>query len=441
MMLKETLRGVVRAQREELALLELGTPREMLGSIDLGLPFATVLSGIRRCGKSTLLRQLMGKTKGPYYFNFEDPRAAAFELSDFQKLDEVFAEEFGKSDRYFFDEIQNVGKWELFVRAKLDQKKRFFITGSNASMLSKELGTRLTGRHLKRELFPFSYREFLAFTSKKEGVESFRQYLRSGGFPEYVEYGKAEMLHELFNDIIARDVVVRQKLRSAKTITEMALYLISNTGKEFSYNGLRKTFELGSTNSAVDFVSYLEDAYLLFTVPKFDYSLRKQRANPKKVYSVDNGLSTANTASFSADNGRMLENHVFMDLKRRGKDVYYFRENKECDFIVKDKGKAASAIQVCYELDEDNKKRELEGLLEAMDKLGLKEGTILTMDAEDKLTLNGRTVRVTPAWKWSIENPQMTKKSSIRASPACSLPTHAGTGKPASLGKPEGKRI
>ncbi|MEW6328751.1 MAG: ATP-binding protein [Candidatus Micrarchaeota archaeon] len=402
MMLKETLRSVVKTQAEELAASEYGTEREMVSEIDLTLPFAIVISGIRRCGKSTLLRQIMKKTSNPYYFNFEDPRATGFEVGDFQKLDEIFREEKERSDFYFFDEIQNVQRWELFVRTMLDRKKHFLITGSNASLLSKELGTRLTGRHLRHELFPFSYAEFLSFTSKKAGAESFGEYLRKGGFPEYLKYGRSEILQALFNDIITRDIVVRHKLRSAKTIKEMALYLIANTGNEFSYNGLAKTFGLGSTNSAVSFVSYLEDSYLLFTVPKFDYSLKKQSVNPKKAYSIDNGLSTANSVSFSSDRGRALENQAFLNLRRNGKETYYFRGRGECDFIVREKNRIKEAIQVCYELNEDNREREIGGLFEALERFGLEKGLILTYDQEDELKEAGKRIKVQPVWKWSL---------------------------------------
>jgi predicted AAA+ superfamily ATPase len=275
------------------------------------------------------------------------------------------------------------------------------ITGSNASLLSKELGTRLTGRHLKHELFPFSYQEFLNFTSKKIGADSFGEYLKSGGFPEYLLYCKTEILQELFNDIIMRDIVVRHKLRSPKVIKEMALYLITNVGVEFSYNNLAKTFNLGSTNSAVAFVSYLEDSYLIFTVSKFDYSLKKQMVNPKKVYSIDNGLSSANSISFSSNKGRMLENWVFLDLKRTGKEIFYFKGERECDFLVREKNKITAAIQVCYELNEENKERELSGLVEALEKFNLTEGAILTYNQEDELKVSGKTVFVKPAWRWA----------------------------------------
>ncbi|MFH0818195.1 MAG: ATP-binding protein, partial [Candidatus Micrarchaeota archaeon] len=332
-----------------------------------------------------------------------DPRAANFEAGDFPKLDAAFREEFGASGCYFFDEIQNVPKWELFVRSQLDRGKHFAITGSNASLLSRELGTRLTGRHMRHELFPFSYSEYLAFTSAKAGLGTFNDYFLRGGFPEYLSAGKSEILQELFNDILARDIMVRHGLRSGKALRELAAYLLSNTGKEFSYNSLAKTFSLGSVNTAVAFVSYLEDSYLLFTVPKFDYSLKKQSVNPKKVYSIDNGFSNANSASFSSDKGRMLENLVFLELKRQGGEIFYFRQKGECDFLVRQKGKITAAYQACYELSEDNRAREVSGLAEAMARFGLREGLILTNDGEDELRVSGKTILVKPVWKWLLE--------------------------------------
>lgn len=402
MILKETLRRIVKAQKKELESSEQGIARTSAKTIELSLPFAVILSGIRRCGKSTLLRQVMATTNSSYYFNFEDPRATSFELNDFQKLEEIFRDEYGESSNYFFDEIQNIENWELFIRTMLDRKKYFLITGSNASLMSKELGTRLTGRHLTQELFPFSYCEFLIFTSKKRGLDSFEEYLLKGGFPEYLKFDRSDILQELFTDIIMRDIVVRHKLRSPKVIKEMALYLISNIGVEFSYNSLAKTFNIGSTNSAIAFVSYLEDSYLLFTVSKFDYSLKKQAVNPKKVYLIDNGLADVNSVSFSSNRGRMLENCVFLELRRAGKEIFYFRENKECDFLVKERNAIVMAIQVCYELNEDNKQREIDGLVEAMKKFNLPEGTILTLDQQDELIISDKTIKICPVWRWQI---------------------------------------
>ena len=402
MILKENLRNIIKSQRENLALLEEGIGREALEQIDIKIPFALVLSGIRRCGKSTLLRQLMKKTRGFYYFNFEDPRTANLEISDFQKMDEIFLEEYGNQDYYFFDEIQNLAKWELMVRAILDKKKHVVITGSNASLLSKELGTRLTGRHIRYELFPFSFREFLILINGKPSLGSFEEYFAKGGFPEYLKVKRAEILQELLNDIITRDIAIRYKIRNLKTIKEMALYLLTNIGKEFSYNALKKIFNLGSTNSAISFVSYFQDSYLLFAIPKFDYSLKKQLINPKKVYSIDNGLSSINSASFSGDKGKMLENMVFINLKKRYKDIFYFREKKECDFVIKEGAKIKESIQVCYDLNEDNREREMSGLIEALEKFNLNKGLILTYKQEDELKIKNKKIKVLPVWKWLI---------------------------------------
>jgi hypothetical protein len=403
MILKETLRTVVKSQREELISLNKGISREELKEIKTDVPFALILSGIRRCGKSTLLHQIIGSMKGFYYFNFEDPRAIEFELADFQKLNDIFIEEYGEQEHYFFDEIQNIEKWELFIRQMLDKKKHVIITGSNASLLSKELGTKLTGRHLRYELFPFSYKEFLTLTKEKPSIESFQKYLNKGGFPEYLKLERADILQQLLNDIIERDIVIRHKIRSTKTIKEMALYLITNAGKEFSYNKLKKTFQLGSVNTAIAFVSYFEDSYLLFTVPKFNYSLKKQIVNNKKIYSVDNGLSRVNSTSFSEDKGKMLENMTFISLRKKYKDIFYFKEKNECDFLVKEGTKITKAIQICFELNEDNKKRELNGLIEALEKFSLNEGLILTYNQEDEIKIQNKKIKATPMWKWLLE--------------------------------------
>ncbi len=400
MILKETLRQIVIEQRAELGFFEYGIEREELGKIRLGLPYAIIISGVRRSGKSTLLHQLLKKLSNFYYLNFEDTRLIDFESSDFEKLDEIFREEYGDSQFYLLDEIQNVKHWEIFVRSRLDKRKQFIITGSNASLLSRELGTRLTGRHLNVELFPFSFREILLLKKEKASPKSFEQYLNKGGFPEFAKYERAEILRELLSDILHRDIVSRHNIREIKALQEIAIYLLTNVGKEFSFNSLKRMFGFGSVNTPISFVSYLEDSYLLFTIPKFDYSLRKQLINEKKVYSIDNGLSVANSVSFTSDKGRMLENAVFVGLRRSHKDIYYFKGKGECDFLVKEGGSIRMAIQVTYEMNEDNKRHELDGLLEAMSKFGLDESLIITSNQEDEINIQGKKILVKPAWKW-----------------------------------------
>ncbi len=400
MILKDALRGIARSQREALLSMDNGVERESLKKIAMNSPFAMIISGIRRCGKSTLLKQISRKLDTFYYFNFEDPRLAAFEVEDFQKLNEVFEEEFGKCDYYLLDEIQNVKGWELFVRSMLDRRGRFVITGSNASLLSRELGTRLTGRHIRYELFPFSFKEFLSFNKFRPDESSFSDYLNRGGFPDYLRFTRPDVLQELLNDVIARDIIVRRGIRNVQVVRELAIYLITNIGKEFSYNALKKLFMLGSVNSAISFVSSFEESYLFFTVPRFDYSFKSQIVSPKKIYCIDNGLAVVNSASFSGDRGRLLENAVFLELRRRHKEIFYFRGNGECDFLVKEAGKIVEAVQVCWELNSDNTKHELEGLHEAAMKSGVKRGLVLTFSQEDKLDYEGIHVAVLPVWKW-----------------------------------------
>jgi len=401
MILKETLAETAAAQKEIILSTDIGIEREMLHEIKLIPGFASVISGIRRTGKSTLLRQLIANHAAFNYLNFEDVRIFGFELKDFKRLEDFFSSE--GSNLYFFDELQNVDGWERYIRTLLDNKKTVVITGSNASLLSKELGSKLTGRHLRYELFPFSFKEFLSFKDTNPSLNNFEDYLQTGGMPEYIKLQNDMILQELFNDIIARDITVRYNLRNPKLVKELALYLLSNVGKEFSFQKLRKMYDLGSVNTVISLIGYYEDSYLLFTVPQFDFSLRSRLVNAKKVYAIDTGLIRANSVSFSQDKGRMLENIVFIHLKRLGKEVFYFKKDNECDFITRDAKKKLELFQVCFELNEDNKDREINGMLAAMDYTKLKSGTILTLNQTDKLDFDNKTIIVKPVWQWLID--------------------------------------
>lgn len=400
MIRKEILQEVIESQRKWIIQFGKGIERDKLKDIKLSASFAVVISGIRRCGKSTLLSQLLKRQKKFYYLNLEDPRLNNFELDDFNKADQIFRERYGKNCPYFFDEIQNIPEWEKFVRFLIDNKKEVVITGSNASLLSKELGTKLTGRHLRIELFPFSYNEYLRFFNSKTSVESFNKYLYKGGFPEFLKMDNPAIHHELLKDVVSRDIAVKFGIKNISILNKLVAYLISHTGKEFSYNSLKKMFDIKSVQTVIDYISYFEDAYLIFVINKFSYSYKKQQVNPKKVYSIDNGFSYSNSVSFSKDKGRMLENNVFLNLRRNYSEIYYYSEKAECDFIIKEKEKIIQVIQVCYHLNKDNEKREIEGLLESMRKFNLKEGLILTNNQEDILEIDGKKIYVKPVWQW-----------------------------------------
>lgn len=402
MILKSTLLETIKSQKENLLHSDRGIEREKLKQIKISAGLASIITGIRRAGKSTLLLQLTKSMDDFNYLNFEDVRIFGFDQKDFNRLDEIFSAE-GTSNYYLFDEIQIIEGWERYVRTLLDRKKKVILTGSNASMLSKELGTKLTGRYLKYDLIPFSYSEFLNLTRQKMTTESFNNYLYLGGFPEYLKIGNEQILQELFNDIIIRDITVRYGLRNPKLVKELALYLLSNVGKEFSYQSLKKLFNLGSVNTIISIVGYFENSYMLFTIPQFDFSYKKRLVNKKKVYAIDTGLIKANSVSFSQDKGRMLENVVFTQLKRMDLEVFYFKKERECDFISRSSRNELNAYQVCFDLNEDNKDREINGLLEALNYTKQKVGYILTLEQNDELELNGKKIIVKPVFNWMVE--------------------------------------
>ena len=402
MLTKETLREVIISQREQLNKLDLGILREKGKEIKIEDSFALLITGIRRCGKSTFLNQILKKQKKGYYLNLEDPRLEGFDLSDFNKIETIMKETYGQKGVYFFDEIQNIDKWEKFIRYLIDKKEKVIITGSNASLLSRELGTKLTGRYLQVELFPFSFEEFLNIKKENPSAKSFEEYLSKGGFPEFLKKENPSILHELLSDVVLKDIAVRFGIKNTNILNKIAIYVISNVGKEFSYNSIKKMFDIKSVQSVIDYVSYFENAYLIFTVPKFSYSYKQQQVSPKKVYSIDNGFSYANSASFSKDRGKMLENIVFLGLRKKYRDIFYFQEKNECDFIIKQKEKIVSAIQVCFDFNEENKDREINGLISALKKFNLNEGIILTYNQEDEFTIDGRKILIKPAWNWLL---------------------------------------
>lgn len=380
------------------------------------LPHAIVISGLRRSGKSTLLKQVRKnfyQDELVYYFNFEDERLIGFEVGDFNILYETFIELFGKSKVFFFDEIQNIEGWEHFVRRMYDREFKFIITGSNSSLLSRELGTKLTGRYVGLELYPFSFREFLKFKgipfpkeplTEERGLikGAFNEYLETGGIPEYLRFENAEILKTLYENILYKDILVRYGLGDEKALRKLALYLFSNYTSEVNYSKLQKLLGLGSANTVKNYIGYLENSYMVFTISKYDFSLKKQIYAPKKVYAIDSAFINLISFKFSRDRGKLLENFVFLELKRRNLELYYHRGRQECDFIVTEREKPVAAIQVTVALNA-NREREYGGLLEALEVYGLEKGLILTEAEEFEEIFQGKTIIVKPIWKWLLE--------------------------------------
>jgi uncharacterized protein len=371
--------------------------------------FVTIVSGIRRCGKSTLLLNIK---KNAYYVDFDDERYLDFKVEDFQNLYELLIELFGEKDYFIFDEIQNIFGWERFVRRLHNNKKKVFVTGSNASLLSRELGTHLTGRTTNYQLYPFSFREYLDFKNKSLNFNTtsqvglvkkeFKEYLRFGGFPEFLETQNTNYLKSLYDNIIYRDIIVRYKLSSETALKQTAYYALTNIGREISFNNIKKMVSLSSATTIREYFSYFENSYLFFIIPKFNYSLKKQQYSSKKVYCIDNSLAIHLGFNFSENSGRLLENLVFIELKRRNLEIYFHKEKKECDFLIKNGLDIVQAIQVCYDLTLENKQRELDGLLEALNSYNLKEGLLLTYDEEEEVTIKNKKISILPVWKWLI---------------------------------------
>ena len=361
--------------------------------------FARIITGVRRCGKSTVVQMNFLK-KSAFYLNFEDTSLYGFDTKDFEILNEAI-EKFSKENscKYLcFDEIQSVNGWEIFVHRKLEENYLVIVTGSNASLLSWELGTRLTGRHLDYEMFPFSFQEFCVLKKLKVNTNSFSKYLTQGGFPEAIKNESDEILQRLFDDILTRDIAVRHSIRDVRTLKILSLYLASNCGNLISGSKLSAQLGIKTNVTILEYLSYLEQCYLFFFVPKFNYSAKAQSVNPKKVYCIDTGMIQSVTLSSNADMGRMLENAVFIELRRRTKNIWYYSESSfECDFLYGHDSVPENAVQVCYELTSENREREVRGLVETCRKFPGVKPLIVTFNQKDKISYDGMIIEAIPA--------------------------------------------
>lgn len=389
------------------------------------------LIGVRRCGKTSIfyhmINQLIEKIEKTkiLFLNFEDERfelnsdeldlilQAYMELYPSYKLSECY---------FFFDEIQNIPNWEKFIRRMYDTiSKNIFITGSNSKLLSSEIATSLRGRTLNFEIFPLSFKEYLSFkdievdfySSKslafiKNAQESF---LKNGSFPEILfleEIYANKTLQEYFNVLLYKDLAERYNITNTVALKFFLKRIISSSTKQISinkiFNELKSSGIKIGKNTLYEFLEYVQNIYLALTLQKYDNSLINKELGEKKIYSIDIGLNNATEFRFSDDIGKSLENAVFLELKRKEFDIYYYRTSKsECDFLVFDKNTISDVIQVTFDMsDENTKSREIKGLIEACKNFDLKSGIIITFDNEDELIENGIKIKIIPFYKWSI---------------------------------------
>jgi len=395
------IQAVVDEQSSTFRSFDLGISRESLPMLPVTTTHALVVSGIRRCGKSVLLHQFVrNEIEEVFYFNFADIRLYDFLVNDFVLLDEIVKES-GKKI-LFFDEIQLIKGWEIYVRQKLDQSIRVIITGSNARMLSVELGTNLTGRHISKELFPFSYKEFCLLKNFNFNKESYESYLEKGGFPEFLKTNNKDVLSSLIEDIIYRDIASRYAIRDINGLKTLCIYLMSVAAKRISPSKLTTIIGVKSPSTVLEYLSHFESSYVINLISKFSYSLKSQMLSEKKVYIVDNGLINVSSISASKDLGRKFENTVYWDIRKLTKSIWYFSDNQsECDFVYRI-DETYFALQVCYELHHDNQEREIKGILSAMKYFNLTDGVILTLNQSDLISIDSYKIKVIPAYQFEL---------------------------------------
>ena len=377
-----------------------------------------VITGVRRSGKSSLLylisKQLNLQEQDFCYLNLDDERIPQ-DISIFEDIYSLHRQMYQNEPVFFFDEVQNIKGWERFINRIYENGSKIYLTGSNASLLSSEISTTLTGRNKTIELFPFSFSEFLRFKNIKLSIyqldtrvkatliKAFDEFIKIGGFPLVVKEDDTEILDTYFKDILYRDIIARFRISQIEEIKHIGIYFAANVAKLFSISTLQKITGIKSTASINDYLHYYIQSYMFYFIRKYDFSVKKQILNPRKVYAVDQGLANRIGFSFSENKGRVLENIVFLQLLRKKADVFYFSKKNECDFVIKQGLKITDAIQVCYSLNHENMDRELHGLLEPMDEFNLSHGKLIVYNTEIKQNELPANVKLMYIWQWLLE--------------------------------------
>ncbi|OGJ19047.1 hypothetical protein A3K73_04480 [Candidatus Pacearchaeota archaeon RBG_13_36_9] len=401
---------------EENPTIEREAAAKAIKLISLDMPL--VITGVRRCGKSFLLKIIKEKLKLEkkryFYINFNDDRLVNFSIDDFQKIiDFLNEQEYNENCFLFIDEIQEVSGWEKWID-RIKSRHKIIITGSNSRLLSSEIATILTGRSISLELTPLSFKEFLKARKipledwkldlKKQAIirKELKSFLKIGGIPKRITTGQNIVVKELYEDIIYRDIIKRFS-KLDKQIKEIAIFFFSNPSSQISFRNLSKMVQLKNIATIKAITENFESSFLFFFLNKFDFSVRKQIQNPKKVYCIDNGFLTSMGFRLSEDKGKLMENLAAVELRRREKEIFYYSGRYECDFLIRKGNKIIEAIQVTYEINEESEEREINGLIEALNKFKLKEGLIVTLDQEKEEKIQDKTIKLIPLWKWLLE--------------------------------------
>ena len=373
----------------------------------------SVISGIRRAGKSTLMLQIADYFSTFHFITFDDERLIDFQVSDFNAL-MVELNKIKSSKVIVIDEVQNIEGWERFVRRLHDEEYKVILSGSNSKLLSSELATHLTGRYIKTELYPFSFAEYLQLKQINSQdkttenlslmIKSFDQYNEKGGFPEYLLSDDPEYLKRIYEDVLYRDLIVRFGIKNIKGFKQLAQYLFTNFTKETNYNSLASLLGFNSTTSVRDYVSFLSESYMLFEIYKYDFSLKKQYTSNKKIYVIDNGLRNKVSFRISPDLGQLLENTVFIELKRRGIEFWFYKtkNNLEVDFLWF--ANTPKLLQVCYDLSSPvTLKREITALETAMQTFSVNHSCIISYNTSDLIETPSGIIKVIPVWQWLLD--------------------------------------
>ena len=425
MISKEKLKEVVLSNQEFIS----NQVRNMVKRENIRLPEelnkVVMLYGARRSGKTFVLFDLFKRYEDTsLYIDFEDDRLLDFQANDFEILKDVFLELkpdlLDKKKRFLLDEIQSIKNWEKFCRRVVEKENiEVFVAGSSSKIMPLEIHTSLRGRAWSIEITPFSFREYLQaknisveesfiYGSKKIITKKhFSDYMRWGGFPEVVlskdEFEKRKLIKEYLGAMFFKDLVEKFNINNIHLLDALIDKLFSSFSQRFSltafYKQHKEKFPF-SKDSLFSYYKNLLESMLIFEVRKFAESTYKRLRNPAKVYAADVGLARKVS---SEDLGRVLENVVFLELRRKTEEVFYFDEGKECDFVVEEKNKFFP-YQVCFELTEENRERELGGLVSCCKWLETKEGMVLTNDQEEEIKMNEIKIRIFPVWKWLIAN-------------------------------------